>query len=384
MLAGLEEIWDDPGISTCAINPWNLFYSRDFFNRLNLDEKIFVLAHEASHFGLRHFTREDGRDHLLWNYATDYVINGMLHSSGFIPPKDVLLDHKYDGMSAEQVYAELLKNPPPPPPQSGDSEPCENGSQGESGSGTHPGDHAPPHPGAVDNHNGWGKLVDKDGNQISDATLDRIVRDAVVRAATLAKSAGKLPGAWESIINEFLNPKIDWRTKLKDFVTTSNYNDFRMSPPNKWFLPHGYYLPGMRGEFLEGVLAMDTSGSVSDAELMAGLTELRGICQTFQSYKIHVIQCDAAIHSDEEVISESDISKKVFGRGGTSFHPVFKSVREKINAGEDIKFLVYVTDGYPNNDWPADDLGIPVLWLITTDVIAPMGETVKLEVDNKR
>lgn len=45
---------------------------------LTMYNYIAVMCHEVLHCAFSHFVREQGRDHDLWNKATDYVINGII------------------------------------------------------------------------------------------------------------------------------------------------------------------------------------------------------------------------------------------------------------------------------------------------------------------
>lgn len=86
------------------------------------DEAIrLVLAHELLHCIGDHQSRRQDRNPLIWNYACDYAINPILdQEEGFEWPKNEdgsrmgLLEEKYAGMRAEDIY-ELIKNNPPSP-----------------------------------------------------------------------------------------------------------------------------------------------------------------------------------------------------------------------------------------------------------------------------
>lgn len=95
------------------------------------EETRFTIIHECLHIILQHDTRKGGRNHELWNIATDYAINGIIASDEkfktgklavptwrFDKPeykikkgeKCVYLDAKFDGMPAEDIYDQLLKD----------------------------------------------------------------------------------------------------------------------------------------------------------------------------------------------------------------------------------------------------------------------------------
>ena len=91
-------------IPTMATNGKQHFYNPTFIAELSQEELLAVQAHESEHDARRHHTRRGGRDPVKWNIATDYGINIDLVDAGFKLPKDALIDPKYRGMSAEDIY----------------------------------------------------------------------------------------------------------------------------------------------------------------------------------------------------------------------------------------------------------------------------------------
>jgi hypothetical protein len=91
-------------IETMATDGVSLFYNPAFVETLNAAELAGVLAHEVMHPALQHHTRRGDRDRKRWNVACDYAINPLLLDAGLTLPKDVLIDHRFRGMSAERVY----------------------------------------------------------------------------------------------------------------------------------------------------------------------------------------------------------------------------------------------------------------------------------------
>jgi predicted metal-dependent peptidase len=91
-------------IQTMATDGVSLFYNPAFVETLNAAELAGVLAHEVMHPALQHHTRRGDRDRKRWNIACDYAINPMLLDAGLTLPKDVLIDHRFRGMSAERIY----------------------------------------------------------------------------------------------------------------------------------------------------------------------------------------------------------------------------------------------------------------------------------------
>ena len=113
---------------TMATNGKQHFYSPAFIATLSPEELLAVIAHEIEHDARRHHTRRGGRDPVKWNEAADYVINPDLVDEGFKLPKGVLLDPRFKGMSAEDVYRTLeiereLEKQDKPEPDEDEGEP---------------------------------------------------------------------------------------------------------------------------------------------------------------------------------------------------------------------------------------------------------------------
>ena len=109
-------------------------------------------------------------------------------------------------------------------------------------------------------------------------------------------------------------------------------------------------------------IVLDTSGSVS-GDIVQRLFErtcdlIMAEENAFRSFRIHLIQCDAAVKSDTVLTCREDFENAlktlvIQGGGGTNFIPAFQYVDELVAAGEfsDFRGIIYFTDGkgtYPN------------------------------------
>src|SRR5579864_8872958 len=91
-------------IETMATDGVSIYYNPGYVETLSAAELAGVLAHEVMHPALQHHTSRGDRDHARWNMACDYAINPMLLDAGLTLPKDVLIDNRFRGMSAERIY----------------------------------------------------------------------------------------------------------------------------------------------------------------------------------------------------------------------------------------------------------------------------------------
>lgn len=359
---------------TAATDGVNIFYSKEFFESLSVAEIAAVIIHEIYHVIWMHPLRRGHRDPTIFNIACDYVINPEIKklqegSKGkmFKLPADCLLEPKYAGKSAFEVYNELIKNAPKvkisfPSPGEGDPK------DGDGGGGQ----------GQM-----WGGIVDpRDaaGNPLSKEerkNLESEIEVAVRQALRAAKAIGHVPGGLEGLIEAQEKPRINWQDFIQSWIAGVRPDDYSWSRPqypmmaqNRIYMPH----LKMMGSGT-GVLHIDTSGSVSDQELREYATEILGIINMTKPEKLIIIQCDAAIQRVDEWNGEDFSKIQVKGRGGTAVGPVFKYIEEKLQ--DPVDWFVSFTD-MEIPDFPTEAPGYPVLWCSTGRDKAPFGTLIQL------
>jgi hypothetical protein len=126
------------GNETMCTNGSAIIYHPDFVLNQSDAAVRMVLMHEILHCVGDHMVRRGSRDGEIWNWATDFAINGILDQEkkesgdGLDWPKNTdgsmmgLLDEQYLGMSAEAIYDLLVgeeEDPPRPPGPPGDDPP---------------------------------------------------------------------------------------------------------------------------------------------------------------------------------------------------------------------------------------------------------------------
>ncbi|MDP2684763.1 MAG: VWA-like domain-containing protein, partial [bacterium] len=281
-------------------------------------------------------------------------------------PTNICLDHKYKNWSSEQVYEDLTKK------SQGQNKKGDKGQRGESGE-------------KVVGKTAWdefcaGSSFGKNtgpGEAKSAAESEALKeewKDRITRAADIAKKQGKLPGGFESLIDDLLQPKLPWKNLLSRFIQSTIYDDYRIMPPHRNHVYRGIYLPSEFGEALEIAVALDTSGSISDEELTIFISEVLGICKITNNFKIHYYAADARVAEKRIIGTYDTIPNKFPGRGGTDFRPVFDDIEEN-NINPSV--LVYFTDG--EGPFPRSAPNYPVIWLMTTDVQPPFGTIIKYD-----
>jgi predicted metal-dependent peptidase len=376
----------------------SLHFNPKFLDQLSDAELKTVLAHEVMHCALMHPYRRGARDLNKFNIAADYAVNNFLDNTnkgyeakGETPPfvftgplAKVYLDHQYDGLSAEEIYHRLID-----PPQSGggNGQPQPQPGAGQSGGGqpgNKPGKGRPNSQPSTNNPQpSPGEFTDGAGAE-DEASREEAESDwkvAVQQAALGAKAKGRLPAEAERYVEELLNPKLPWQEILRQFLTATAKEDYSWARPNRRYASAGVILPGMHSPRLGKVIvAVDTSGSIGQAEFDAFMSEVQGILFNCQPETFVLAQCDARLHDWQELDLFADVAKiECKGGGGTSFKPVFERAEEDCAAGAPPAALIYLTD--LDGDFPKDEPGYPVLWASTSpkDKQAPFGITLPLE-----
>ena len=370
LMIGDRCIVDDiaDGIFTTAYtNGRDECYGRVFVSRLNDAELRFLVLHEVYHKLFRHLTTWKHlylQDPELANMACDYVINLKIvddnYQDGFATMTGELAcgcyDRKYAGMDTAQVYNLLRKDQPQGGGQGGgDGDPEDGDGTPEDGSGSLPNGHKP-----FDTHDWEGAQEMSDDEQ---RELAREIDEAVRQGALVA---GKMGSGGDRNLEELLEPQVDWREVLREFVQTtctgSDYSTYRR--PNRRYLSSGIYMPsGVSEKVGELVVAIDTSGSIGQTEVTAFLSEVKAICDTVRPDKVRLLYWDTEICRDETYDThELDTlvqSTKPKGGGGTAVECVTEYIREEsINA----QACIVITDGDLYRGW--GQWTMPVLWCV--------------------
>ena len=349
----------DVGMDTCWVDGKVFGYNPKFINECTLGQVKTIIAHEVLHCAMGHHCghRRGGRSTHWWNVAGDYIVNFVLHKANFEWLEGLYHDDKYgDTYSVEQVYKEIyIDAPSPPEPPPGD-EPGDQPGGGQGPGGT-PKD-APP----------TGEV--RDGEETSSPAESKAEEQewqiATSQAANQAKAMGRISAAEQRFFEEVMpEPKLDWKEVLREFMQSYIKNDYSFVPPNKRFIWMDIILPSLRGESLgEIVIAIDTSASLSNAELSCFGTEVNETLEVCIPEKVHLVYCDSSICKTEEFTPDQyPIDFKPRGGGGTRFSPVYNWVREKNILP---LCLLYFTDMYCS-DYPSYNPGYPSLFISSTD-----------------
>ena len=313
---------------------------------LTVKQLMFLLAHEALHYMLSHALRRQHRDPYAWNIAADKVINDTLIDAGVGEFIDggVTLDGARD-MAAEQLYDD-----------------------NDTGSGV----------GGIGSD--IGDPTDENGNPLDEAQIHQLEAQAkidAIQSAKAAKAVGKLPASIERLVDQLVNVTTPWHDILERFMQSKVKDGYSWNRPNRRFVGAGLYLPGVdyTPRMGEIIIALDTSGSIGQDEINMFNAHINRILQSCLPEKVHVIYCDSSIHGiDEYTPDDLPITAKCLGGGGTSFRPVFEWAD---NYDGDIECIVYLTDGYGDQD--SITTNHETVWLTTAYEQFSFGTVIKFE-----
>ena len=350
--------------ATMATDGESIFYNPDFFAKLTMREVAGVILHETLHCAHRHLWRRDARDFKKFNIACDYAINPIV-TDNFPLPKGVLLDMKYIHMSAEEIYDTLPKTKRIKIPMSGagkDKSKNKGGGEKEQEWGDHSkweGQGGDKKDSLKDKILGKKKSKTQEENERLNEKWKGLFEENIV------KNYGKLPDSLKRIVEKsYYIPTLDWASLVASLLS-EDQNDYSFSQPDRRFLEADYMLPDLYSidRLKDVVFAYDTSGSITQNMLQSFFMETLNLFENFSSLQGWLGVCDWDLHSFEPVDGQSSYNDFNFiGGGGTSFRPIFDKVKEK---GIKPKALFYFTDTY--GDFPDEDPGYPVFWLVPTD-----------------
>ena len=356
----------DEWCATAATDGRNFYYNTRFIKMLRPKEVEFLFGHEVLHCVYDHFGRRGDRNPQLWNIADDFCVNADLkkhHVGEFITSVPCLYDHKYDGMSAEEVYDILyekadkidindLLNKMIDDHMDGDDE-----QDGSGGDGNEEGKGRP-------------KLSKEERQQIKDE-----IKEAMLAAAS-ASDAGNIPAGVKRLIQDLTEPKMNWRELLRMQLESTIKSDFTWMRASRKGWHMDAVMPGMKVDpMIDIAIAIDASGSIDESMLKDFLGEVQGIMDSFPAYRIHVITFDTDAYNPAQYDSDNldDICDyEVAGGGGTDFDCIFKYLKD--NEIEP-KRLVVFTDGLPFGSW-GDENYADTVWILhgTTTIEPPWGQ----------
>lgn len=428
-LAHIVEISFAQQISTAGIfASGRLVINPDWFLTLNLQERVFVLAHELLHLALQTHERAVGSDPKLFNIAHDYIINDMLVKSLDQPvPAGGLEWEDASYLSAEVILQEIKKK------QAGSQTISEHSWQ----------KHSKKQPTEETNNSNSNLL---DSNPLAKALKSALGKDSLKKNKILAHSSQPFEGHELDVLPDELEkewfPSSDssqlnsrkenikkiaaealslgvWRETLENhFDQLLNYPSPGISPGEgrimteilktsyrpPWELalqqwmenvapgPRSYARASRRGGGRTDVvlagrkregwtihIILDTSGSMS-REFSRILGVIASFCESVNVGLVHVLQCDVEVTKDEMITPEELNNYFIDGLGGSDM----SAAMLKLSEDPEVEAALVITDGCIN--YPEQPMPYNVLWVLTYEYSSfspPYGQVIKLDGNNQ-
>ena len=358
---------------TAATNGRDFMYNTEFVKKLSVKKLEFLFAHEICHAIFDHFGRCGSRDRQLANIAQDYAVNQILVDERIgekITEVKICYDPKYRGLAWEEIYdilwdkAEKISMPGLLK-QLGD---LLDEHINEDGSG----------PGKEGDKDGKGKpggMTKEEAQEIRDE-----IKEAMIQSAAAA-GAGKVPAGIQRMIKNMTEPKIDWRELVRQEIQSIVRNDYSFQRVNRKSMHSGAILPGMKeATTIDIGISIDMSGSIGQEDATVFLSEVKGIVDQYEDFKINLWCFDTAIYNHQEFTQDN--SEELFeyepeGGGGTDFEANWEFMKEQ---GIQPKKFIMFTDGYPCGGWGDEDY-CDTIFIVkgNTEAEAPFGQTVIYE-----
>lgn len=330
----LNKMWrkDLPtaGVSKNGIN-YQLAINEEFWTSLSEKHQMGLLKHELLHIAFGHLVSFGSfRNKKLANVAMDMEINQYIDPD-YLPDGGIDINN-YEDLSLDRkagcrYYYDKLQQLKDEKDKNGT---CGNEEMDKLLDNVDSGD--------VPDHSTWEEFDDlsEAEKKLIEKQIQKVLADA--KEQTI-KKRGNVPGEIEGviIIEEIVKPKFDWRSYVRRFSGTSTkvFTKKIRRKENRRYDEN----PGLKIKMKQHMLlAIDTSGSVSDTELTEFMNEIHHIYKA--GVDITIVQCDTSINSIEEYKGKNELNVK--GRGGTEFDPVL----DYYNANQKkYTSLVYFTDG---------------------------------------
>jgi predicted metal-dependent peptidase len=352
------QVVEDRSVPTMAVDAhWRCYVSPGFVARLPVEELAGVWVHEVSHllrdhhgrgerYAREHEEHDEHEEHgpaearvpeagglgrLRRNIAADFEINDDIYGDGLLRPAGVVLPSML-GLSNGLLMEEYLR-------QASLSGLAAALSWLDCGSG-------------ADGHRRPWELG-PDGAH----GLTRQQRDAVrFRVAEGIKGRpGDAPDGWRRWADEAFHPPQPWRKLLRAAVRSAasapgagEDHSYRRPSRRSASVP-GVLLPSLRRTPPRVCVVIDTSGSVSDAELGSALLEVAAIGRAVGGRRdlVSVISCDAAAGIAVPLCRAESI--ELMGGGGTDLRSGFaRALRSRLKP----QVIVALTDG--QTPWPSE------------------------------
>ena len=294
LLFQLKIEWTDK-VPMAAVNEETMFLNPQYWVDRYAEGHTDDILHETMHLVLMHPVRMNihkGTNRDKYNYAGDISINNMLIDAGRKLDNTFVIERKYKNKSTEEIY-NLIPNPPKN--YKPDVQPSD-------------------------------KKKDKSNSEIEEK-IKEMLSTAKVQAES-NNSFSLLPADIQRHIKELLEPVLDWKTILANYMSELTKEDYSWRRPSR--RSEDLYLPSLLSDgFGEISCYIDCSGSINQKQYTEFLSEIQGIKTVLNPSKVNIYNWGSKMDDPIEVLADEDLMEKaqLKNLGGTNIKPVLQSIR---------------------------------------------------------
>ena len=348
-----------------------LYFNAVFIEQIRTDELTFLLAHEALHCALLHFSRRKHRDPRRWDLACDLAINPILVDEALTPPPGILLIDNYRGMGAEEIYnllddCDLMETVDEHYFANSDSPSASqsNRSEGFDVQGSN----------LNSNPDSLGTALSSITRQATEHDVSELWSMRLASALQQSQSAGNLSAVLNRVFEKFSARQVPWREMIARVMTACARENYSWHRPRNRRTSE-FMLPSLKSEEARIALAIDVSASISKAHLGEAIGEIQALKDQFPMV-VSLYVCDSQIvegfprHFEQwEALA---VPETLPGGGSTDFRPVFDDISLR-DIPPDL--LIWFTDA--RGRFPKRAPEYPVTWLVIGEEAVPWGNRVQ-------
>lgn len=366
---------------TACTDGSRLIFDPAFAEKLSDQELQFVILHEVLHCVFRHCIRGKGLHSVLYNIACDIVVNStilaMWGQESMMIAGEKAMHLAPDGKegreyNAEEIYQMLIHQN-----HTNGIYQMQTDQNNANKSSQMQTDNEGFEKSSFDRHDIWQGICDK--AQLQD-NWNRKIQSAFRQCGD---STG-MPQQVRTIVQDIARRSgLNWKQLLHDFLQSDTY-DYNFLPPDRRYAFSDFYLPAYNMDEEHQTaddiwICIDTSGSVTGEELTCTMAEILDAMRQ-AGLKGRISFFDSNITEPEPFEFEKDLKNLTAqGGGGTSFHIIFRYLKEKLYPDLPRAILIF-TDGYARFPEQKAALDVPVLWLICKggNADVPWGQVIQL------
>jgi predicted metal-dependent peptidase len=349
-----------PVKTAAVINQKAIYFNQEFVEGLRDDEVVFLLAHELLHCILNHFDRsislENYNQH-LWNIACDYTVNRLLvkHKIGY-KIQGALYDSKYDEMTSEQIYADLLK-------QSAEETQTQTLE-------------------TLDEHS-----LGEETSQLKDSKIvlegEGDFTEKFKRAVALDNHPLLQEVSTILLTAESAQGEVCWQQELSRIIRQKIHVDFTYSVPSRKLQSLGIITPGiLKKDKVLLAIGIDTSTSVSPKWVKKFLKEVGSLLNEETQLEVHIWNFGETVNNAQVLrngegvlLQDYEINRERY----TGFELNWEHLK---NNDINPDLLIIFSDGEPSKGWGeegyCDTLFVIVQDLYDVSIIPPFGDHIRI------